>query len=343
MGDLGDGTHARPHEVRDAAEFVALLRRLKERSGLSYRRLEERAAERGEVLPRSTMADVLRHGVLPRAETLEVFLRVCGEERNVPAWLEARNRVAALGAGTRTAEEREAGTDHRPEHGEPSAAPRPGPDPGDGGAVRPRRAGRRFGSPKQLLGMAVVLLALLGGGYFTLAAVHGGGGATGAAGDSDAPGAGTYRIRSLASSLCLSERDGEDAGHVYQSACAGSIPAYALEEKGEGVYRIRSLHPVFGYGCLGVENAGTRRGARMMDDYCGHRGTAERFRLEPAGDRGYRIRPVHTDACVSVPGGSVTQWTPIVQSPCVSGDTGQVFRFDPVPTPSAVPDVTGNG
>src|ERR671914_528537 len=92
MGSQGD---LAPQDVRDAAEFVALMRRLKEQSGLTYRQLEERAAERGEVLARSTLADALRHDALPRAETLEVFLHACGEERHIEAWMEARDRVAA--------------------------------------------------------------------------------------------------------------------------------------------------------------------------------------------------------------------------------------------------------
>ncbi|MFF9063604.1 hypothetical protein ACF09K_33710 [Streptomyces sp. NPDC014882] len=48
-----------PQDTRNAAEFVELLRRLKEQSGLTYRQIEERAAESGEVLARSTLADVL--------------------------------------------------------------------------------------------------------------------------------------------------------------------------------------------------------------------------------------------------------------------------------------------
>jgi hypothetical protein len=47
------------------------------------------------VLARSTLADGLRHDALPRAETLAVFLRACGEDRHVEAWLETRDRIAA--------------------------------------------------------------------------------------------------------------------------------------------------------------------------------------------------------------------------------------------------------
>ena len=34
-----------PQQARDTAEFVAALRELKDRSGLTYRQLEERAAD----------------------------------------------------------------------------------------------------------------------------------------------------------------------------------------------------------------------------------------------------------------------------------------------------------
>ncbi|MFI9237265.1 peptidoglycan-binding protein [Streptomyces sp. NPDC053079] len=87
-----------PHGARDAAEFVALMRQLKERSGLTYRQLEERAAGRGEVLARSTLADALRREALPRSEMLSAFVRACGDDHEVDAWLEARDRIAAAEA-----------------------------------------------------------------------------------------------------------------------------------------------------------------------------------------------------------------------------------------------------
>ncbi|TLS45370.1 XRE family transcriptional regulator [Streptomyces montanus] len=358
--------HVAPQEARDAAEFVALLRKLKERSGLSFRQLEECAAARGEVLPRSTLADVLRHGALPRVETLVVFLRACGEEQNTEAWLESRHRIVAAGVPrARTAQEDGVGPEpghqsaHRSAHEPLRDAPLPaaellplaahkshaGQESPAAGAAKPwtsRWPGRLLGSHKRLLGAALALLALLGGGYFTLAATDYGKEKPGAARDSASPVAGTYRIRSLVSSLCLSERDGDEAGYVYQADCGSSSPTYALEEQGEGVYRIRSLHPVFGYGCLGVDNGSTKKGARMMDDYCGHRGNSERFRLKPAGANDYRLLPLHTNACVSVPGASKDTWAPVLQLPCGSGDAGQVFRFEPAPSPSAVPTITSN-
>ncbi|MEU4212770.1 peptidoglycan-binding domain-containing protein [Streptomyces sp. NPDC026206] len=87
-----------PQEAQDAASFVALMRRLKEQSGLTYRQLEERAAGRGEVLARSTLADALRREALPRAEVLSAFVRACADDHEVGPWLEARDRIATAEA-----------------------------------------------------------------------------------------------------------------------------------------------------------------------------------------------------------------------------------------------------
>ncbi|MEU1378408.1 helix-turn-helix domain-containing protein [Streptomyces triculaminicus] len=317
MGSQGEPD---PHAARDAAEFVAQLRQLKEAAGLTFRQVEARAAKCGEVLPRSTLADVLRQDSLPRAELLAAFVRVCGQGDHVQEWLAVRERIAS----------------------QQSASQQQDPSP-------PRKQGR-IGRYGRALGVLLVLLALVGGGaYLTVGRTsggHGNGTAEGATASSGPPALapGTYRIRSAVSSLCLSERDGEGTGNVYQADCRSSIPTYALEEADGGAYRIRSLHPVFGYGCLGVGNGSSKRGAQMMDDYCGHRGVAESFRLRregtPAG--GYRVMPLHTGACLSVPGGSKQQWAPVLQLPCAATDAGQVFHFDPVASPRPIPTVSSN-
>ncbi|MGW3419130.1 RICIN domain-containing protein [Streptomyces phaeochromogenes] len=352
-----------PQEPQNAAEFAARLRRLKDRSGLSYRQLEERAAERGEVLPRSTLADVLRHDALPRPEMLTAFLNACGAGHEVEAWLAARNRIAeSEPPGTRQQQEQPAGQypnqaedqEHEQAHeyeqerahahvqapGGSPAGPRgaSAPNPEAGPPHPLRRLRRLVGSRRRLSGAVLTLLVLAGGGYLASEA-----GKDAEDSDGASPVPGTYRIRSLTSSLCLSERDGEETGSVYQFDCGRGLLTYALEDQGDGVYRIRSLHPVFGYGCLGVTGGSTRGGARMADDYCGHRGNAERFRLKPVGTdgpRGYRIMPLHSDSCVSVPGGSKKNWTPVLQLPCGPDESGQTFRFDPVPSPSAVPTIS---
>lgn len=87
----------------DAAAFVAALRRLKAWSGLSYRRLERRAADAGHTLPYSTAATMLGRERLPRAELVAAFVAACGVRgAEAEAWLDARSRIAcgAVDAGS---------------------------------------------------------------------------------------------------------------------------------------------------------------------------------------------------------------------------------------------------
>ncbi|MDQ1029117.1 hypothetical protein QF035_006699 [Streptomyces umbrinus] len=79
----------------DAAAFVAALRRLKAWSGLSYRRLERRAAEAGHSLPYSTAATMLGRERLPREELVAAFVAACGiRGAEAEAWLDARTGIA---------------------------------------------------------------------------------------------------------------------------------------------------------------------------------------------------------------------------------------------------------
>ncbi|MEH0506858.1 hypothetical protein [Streptomyces scabiei] len=79
----------------DPAAFVAGLRRLKAWSGLSYRRLERRAAEAGHVLPHSTAATMLGRERLPREEPVAAFVAACGlRGAEAEAWTDARRRIA---------------------------------------------------------------------------------------------------------------------------------------------------------------------------------------------------------------------------------------------------------
>ncbi|WP_067818983.1 helix-turn-helix domain-containing protein [Actinomadura kijaniata] len=102
-----------PGKADDGAAFVAELRRLKAWSGLSYRRLERRAAEAGESLPYSTASTMLGRESLPREELLVAFVRACGlDGDDVDAWVAARRRIAAgvpVPAATPSRRERRAG------------------------------------------------------------------------------------------------------------------------------------------------------------------------------------------------------------------------------------------
>ncbi|RFU83147.1 hypothetical protein DY218_29375 [Streptomyces triticagri] len=84
----------------DAAAFMAELRRLKAWSGLSYRRLERRAADAGHVLPYSTAATMLGRDRLPRAELVTAFVAACGVTgADAEAWSDARSAIACAAAG----------------------------------------------------------------------------------------------------------------------------------------------------------------------------------------------------------------------------------------------------
>ena len=73
---------------------MAALRALKARSGLTLRQLESRAADRGDVLPRSTVADILRKQTLPRPDLVAALVRACGEQDRLAEWTGAWKRLA---------------------------------------------------------------------------------------------------------------------------------------------------------------------------------------------------------------------------------------------------------
>ncbi|XVV04958.1 RICIN domain-containing protein [Actinosynnema sp. CA-248983] len=88
--------HLRPPEAEDAAEFVAAMRALRVRSGYSFRVLERRAANVGEVLPTSTLNSALSRSTLPREQIVVAFVRACGgDEETAAAWARVRADLAA--------------------------------------------------------------------------------------------------------------------------------------------------------------------------------------------------------------------------------------------------------
>jgi helix-turn-helix protein/ricin-type beta-trefoil lectin protein len=350
--EMADAKAPDPQGASTPTEFVLRMQAMKDWSGFTYRQLAARAEQWGDALPASTLASTLGRRSLPRPEVVTAFVRACGgSPADVEQWLQAHRAVAD-------------GTENVPATEGGGTGNRMGQDLAEAGQLdRTEDNGTRVGAAARrrllLLVAASALLILVTGGYLLTdrmsrddkpadtGSAPAPAGAPLSPGTPSGPVPGVYRIRSAVSALCLSERDGESGGgNVYQSQCvATGIPAYALEQADSGLYRIRSLHPVFGYGCLGVAHGSTHGGAQMMDDYCGHRGTAEHFRLRPAGTaphQGYRIVLAHTGACVSIPGRSTREWTPVLQLPCAASDPGQIFRFDPMPSPSAVPTISSN-
>ncbi|MFD9895621.1 ATP-binding protein [Amycolatopsis sp. NPDC059027] len=132
-----EDTGIHPDAARDAAEFVCLLGKIKERSGYTYRQLEKRAADAGEFLPRSTLAGALQKNVLPSPQTVAAFIRACEGDERVGAWIAARNRIEANTPGLPAAE---ANPDpRRVLAADPVSARTPPADPGPARRAVPRQ------------------------------------------------------------------------------------------------------------------------------------------------------------------------------------------------------------
>ncbi|MFJ9968297.1 helix-turn-helix domain-containing protein [Streptomyces avermitilis] len=284
MGNLGELS---PYEARDAADFVKALQQLKERSGLTYRELEKRAHRNGDVLARSTLADILRRTSLPRPDVLAAFVRACGDGQRVGAWLDARDRIAAgISAG-------------------PVTAPSPGPDSEGLTETQPRADVVTAARPRWSEGRTIALATSV---VIVPLAVAAWGLLPGSSADpgTSAPADGWVTIRPARTpDLCLT--DGRDRDGAYANAVAvqlpcsrATVPRTYLEPAGEGLYRIQWHHPQQGKGCLTVISAGPVRGLLEPRNDCVQ---ATLFRLERAtasGSRSYRIRPSNSSRCVGI-------------------------------------------
>ncbi|MEU3732044.1 helix-turn-helix domain-containing protein [Streptomyces sp. NPDC033538] len=285
------------------------MRELKERAGLTYRQLEERAAEHGGVLPRSTLADVLRGRTLPRPELLTAFVQACGDGERVAQWLAARDGLAR---GEGTAEK--------------------GPDPRRG--VRVHLGARVFTVPVLLA--SVVLVALLAAAVWALVSFRedggskgeggGGGGLAAADARSELP-EGRVQIRpALANGLCLTD------GHSsrYKSLVAAQRPCdevapqeTTLVPLGGNTFRIRWYHPDHGSGCLTALVEGPGSGLLEPWDDCGK---TTPFRIAPAGPDGSRRYSLRIDGrgCVAIGDADTSEGAEAVVEPCRPKDS-QVF------------------
>ena len=299
---MGSPGELSPYEARDAAGFIASMQQLKERSGLTYRELEERAARSGDVLARSTLADVLRRTSLPRPDVLAAFVRACGDERRVGAWLDARDRIAADIAAV------------------PAAAPGPeaeAPPQSEGSTgSRPRRRprGRTVALATALM---VPLLALAAWGL--LPRSSGGPGAPDTV--SRTPADGWVTIRPARTpDLCLT--DGRDRDGAYDSAVAvqlpcaqATVPRTYLEPAGEGLYRIQWHHPQEGKGCLTVMTTGPVKGMLEPRDDCAQ-ATLIRVEATGAGSEGFRRHPAHSSRCFGIAGNDTAEGAEAVEERC---------------------------
>ncbi|WP_344363976.1 RICIN domain-containing protein [Streptomyces gobitricini] len=349
---MADGEQAPdPRAVRDSAGFVARLQALMDWSGLTCGELAARAEAAGDVLPRSSVANMLAGSTVPGEDLLQAFVRACGAgPEALEHWLAVREELAVRGRHGGTGGQvlswpgasQRAGPASAPgmaPAGEAAAAEAAGGGDGSGG----RGGGGSGGggasaasgaSPWRRLAVPVpAVLALVVAAFTVVTFVRGddpGHRVTGAG--VTAPSAGPVRIRAVHSGLCLDERRGRESGRVYQVACGGAeVPRYSLVPLAGGLWRLHSDRPGAGTGCAGFPvEAAEQDGAPLVDQECGRRGPRETFRIEtfagPGG--GHRIRSAHSGLCLEVRDGSSEPWTDVVQRPCDDTGAGQLFSFD---------------
>lgn len=268
------------------------MRRLKQQSGLTYRDLEERAVQRGDVLPRSTLADVLRRTTLPPPSLLAAFVRACGDGQHTDAWLSSRQQIAARLDSV--PEAAQGPTRNAAVASEPEAV-----------AETPQSLARRIRRIALTLGAAVSILLIGGLAWWLMDSENGHGiPASSPSGATRPPVEGWVTIRSVSiSNLCLT--DGRDRSGNHSSAVAvqlpcthATVPRTYLEPVGEGLYRIQWHHPIEGKGCLTVMSSGKGKGMIEPREDCAQ-GTL--FRLQPTGTgrfEGLQLRPATSNLCI---------------------------------------------
>ncbi|WP_406066318.1 helix-turn-helix domain-containing protein [Micromonospora sp. NBC_00860] len=316
----------RPDDASNPAEFVELLRQLKDRSGLTYRQLEQRAAAAGDVLARSTAADILRRSTLPRPEVVAAFVRACGAEDQVETWLRARHRLAA---------------------GQ-FAPPSPAADPPPVDAVTtPERAGparpRWFARPAPLALLVVAaLLVALSVGFWIERRDDERARATDPTASAAArfPSGGLSQIRPVRSPhLCLTEgrdRTGQYTKEIaVQRPCAEATPPdTSLEPVADGMYFIHWVHPVLGKGCLTIrdEDPGRDLLEPWNEEDCSADRPKQVFHFEPAGatPSAYRIRPDRSELCVGLRDDDSDVSDAALVEPCTGGPD-QVWLVNALP------------
>ncbi|MGW6062626.1 RICIN domain-containing protein [Streptomyces sp. NPDC055189] len=311
-----------PYEARDVADFIRLMGKLKERSGLTYRELEERAAGNGDVLARSTLADVLRRTSLPRPDVLTAFVRACGDGQQIAAWLEVRDRIAADAAA--------AAADSAAEPPAVSSGPEAGEVQRPGEESAGRRPRRFKGRTAQLATLLVVaLLALAAWGLIPDSSGDSGAPAAAATPSGAPAGGGWVSIRPVgAPDLCLT--DGRDREGAYESAvavqlpCAQSpVPRTYLEPAGEDLYRIQWHHPEHGKGCLAIMTSGPVKHMLEPRQDCGQ-GTL--FRVEAATTEGagnVRLRPTDSSKCIGIADNATSAGAEAIAERCTDAEDQQ--------------------
>ncbi len=357
MGESVTDSRPQPRTATTPAEFVALMRRLRAWSGCSYRQLERRAEAVGDVLPRATLADALNRRDLPREDLLAAFVRACGADGDTVAeWVDARRRLAVArekAPSPASAPPAPGGDVSRPD--EPLADDAGGSGTGRVPASSPvsEVSGRKAPARRLVAGAAAaVLLCLVGAWQFDRlstgeaasppsppsspisATPAPSGSAAGAGGPAAARR--WVRVRPAADpSLCLTAGRARHVSYDPEVAvlrpCAAAVPPRTfLTAVGDGLFRLQWDHPdpAKGVGCLTVIPAGPAAGMLEPWNDCTGARPNQRFRLEPTGGQGYRIRPASSGRCLAVNGDDGRPGAEAVERPCASA-AGQTFLIEP--------------
>ncbi|QFZ17056.1 RICIN domain-containing protein [Saccharothrix syringae] len=326
------------------------MRQLKEWSGLTLRQLEERAAARGDVLARSTAADILRRSTLPRPALVAAFVRACGDGDRLPEWTRAYERViaaAVLEPTAGSAEPRATPDDHpEPAPGtsaEPvlfatSAEPRVTADP-TSPAPRPLTRERLLAVAFVLVVVAVVTSVLDFTAFKDQPITNP---PVGDPADTSetlalAPAGHWAGIRPARTpDLCVTE--GRDRAGRYDSAvavqrpCAEPGPRTFLQPVATGLVNIKWEHPEDrGLGCLTVMDHEPAPGLLEPQDNCLADKDAQLFRVERVpGSRAFRLRRAGGDLCLAIADDETAPGAEVVQRPCSDG-AAQHFLVDLLP------------
>ncbi|MEW2418818.1 helix-turn-helix domain-containing protein [Streptomyces sp. NPDC046866] len=303
-----DETELQPSGIHSVDAFMAALRALKARSGFTLRQLESRAKAQGDVLPRSTVADLLRRRTLPRRETVAAFVRACGEEAGSAQWLQAWERLARADPAAGTGGDR-------------------------GGAeeqTRPAGAGMRGRAVLVVVAAVGLTGAVAAGVALNRDQAAPGPTATSATGSRlpgllSVPSAGSWaRIRPARTpELCLTagkERSGRYGSEVaVQRPCTEPGPRTFLQPVGGDLASIKWEHPTSKVmGCLTILDSGPAKGLVEPQDDCRDSRDAQLFRIEHFGAtaEGYRLRSARTALCLGVVDGETVAGAEVVPQPC---------------------------
>ncbi|MFC9240926.1 helix-turn-helix domain-containing protein [Streptomyces decoyicus] len=364
-----DSLHPDPADLRSAEEFMAALRGLKARSGLTLRQLESRAADRGDVLPRSTVADILRKQTLPRPDLVAALVRACGEQDRLAEWTRAWKRLAcevpaadtgptdtgptdAVSTDAALTDANTEGDADSDSNGASSHERQTSP-PVAGSALAPQ-AGQAAKSGLRKRPLVLVAAAVLVGGAVTgLLLTYDLTTSQSRTSQSRATDAARARppeilpVRSAGSwarirparpaGLCLTagrERSGRYRSEVaVQRPCTEPGPRTFLQPAAGDLTAIKWEHPVTkGMGCLTILDSGPAQGLVEPQENCQTDKDAQLFRIERYSPtaQGYRLRRAQTDLCLGIRDGATAAGAEAVQEPC-GAKPAQRFLIDLIP------------